>query len=123
MGYSADHYPFWRRKVPEYPFEYGAFGENFTLSGMTEDSVCIADVYQIGGAVIQVTTPRQPCWKLSRKVGNNQIGKLMIGTGYSGWYFSVVMEGFVEAGLPVRLVERSQPEWPIRRFNDDIVYA
>ena len=124
MAYSADHYPFWRSKLTHLPeLPYGAFGENFTLGGLTEDNVYMQDIYRIGEAVVQVTDPRQPCWKLARRMQTKEVGPLMIGTGYSGWYFRVLTEGHVEPGLPVELVERPDSFWTIRKFNDDVVYA
>lgn len=73
--YSADHYAFWRSALGEYiegaEFPFGAFGENLTLEGVTEDDVCIGDVWAVGdeaGAMVQVSQPRQPCWKLAQEV-------------------------------------------------------
>ena len=124
MGYSADHYPFWRKKLDHLPdLPYGAFGENFTLAGMNEDNVFMDDIYRIGEAMIQVSRPRQPCWKLARRMQTKAIGPLVIGTGYTGWYFRVLTEGFVEAGLPVELVQRPDAYWSIRKYNDDVVHA
>jgi MOSC domain-containing protein YiiM len=123
MGYCAEHYPFWREKLPGTPFEFGAFGENFTISGMSETSACMEDIYRVGEALIQVSAPRGPCWKLARKIGNNQIGKMVIGSGYSGWYFRVLEEGVVEAGQTFELVERPAADWSIKRYLDDVVYA
>jgi MOSC domain-containing protein YiiM len=121
MAYSAEHYPFWRERLPGIDFQYGAFGENFTVSGMTEDSVCVGDMYRVGDAAIQVTQPRQPCWKLARRIGTQEIGPLVIGTGYSGWYFGVLHEGSLQAGDRLILLDRPSPEWTIRRVNDELI--
>jgi MOSC domain-containing protein YiiM len=123
LAYSADHYPFWTGRLPGVDFPYGAFGENFTIAGLTEDSVCIDDVYRVGDAAIYVTQPRQPCWKLARKLGTKEIGPLVIGTGYTGWYFGVMHEGFVRTGDRLTLIHRPNPNWTIRRVNEDVINA
>lgn len=81
------------------------------------------DIYRIGEAVIQVSQPRQPCWKLDRRMGTKKIGPLVIRTGYSGWYFRVLAEGLIQAELPLTLVERPAPEWTIRRCNEAAIRA
>ena len=67
LAYSADHYPAWRQELGIEPFEFGAFGENFTVAGLTESTVCVGDDYVIGDARVQVSQQRQPCWKLARR--------------------------------------------------------
>src|SRR5438270_6086816 len=60
MAYSAEHYPLWRNELElsEEKFPFGAFGENLTITGMDEETVCIGDVHQIGSARLQVSQPR-----------------------------------------------------------------
>ena len=66
-GYPSEHYEYWRAELPGQPFDWGAFGENFTTEGLLETDVCIGDHYRAGPAVIAVTTPRLPCFKLAAK--------------------------------------------------------
>jgi len=65
--YAAAHYPAWQRELQRADLTYGAFGENFTVEGQTEETVCIGDTYRVGDAVVQVSQPRQPCWKPARE--------------------------------------------------------
>ena len=65
LAYSADHYPDWRERLLMPDMPYGAFGENLTVGGLTEESVCIGDVLGIGPLTVEVSQPRQPCWKLA----------------------------------------------------------
>lgn len=120
MAYSADHYPFWREQFPN--LEYGAFGENFTVTGLSEENVYINDIYEVGEARIQVSQPRQPCWKLARKLHSKTLPAIVIQTGFSGWYFRVLQEGHVEAGQSFTLLERPLPDWPITRVYREVLY-
>lgn len=117
MAYSADHYPFWREEFPTVDWQPGAFGENFTIAGLTEDNVCIHDIYTVGEAIIQVSMPRQPCWKLAAKLKLRTLPRHVVKTGFSGWYFRVLQEGYVAAGQPIELIERTIPDNTIAAVN------
>ncbi|TVL98943.1 MAG: MOSC domain-containing protein [Candidatus Brocadia sp. WS118] len=112
-AYPSEHYPYWREKLHLPDMTYGAFGENFTTGGLLEDGLCIGDVFQAGEALLQVSQPRQPCWKIERRWGTKDFGALMKQTGKTGWYFRVLQEGYVEAGNPLVLMERSFPQWTV----------
>ena len=118
LAYSAEHYPDWRQSmnIPLLPF--GAFGENFTVNRLTEADVCIGDTWQVGGeAVVQVSQPRQPCWKLSRRWRIKSLALDVQQTGRTGWYFRVLTEGMVAGGMSLTLRERPYPDWTIERAN------
>ncbi|TVY05537.1 MOSC domain-containing protein [Paenibacillus cremeus] len=104
--YCSEHYPYWEERLDGKLSGSGAFGENFTVSGMTESELCIGDVFGIGEAVVQVSQPRQPCFKLAVKHGVTDLPAQVQATGYTGYYFRVLQEGRVEAGQPFRLMER-----------------
>ena len=76
-AYSTEHYEHWKRELGRNDFTPGQFGENFTVQGMIEDDVHIGDVYRVGGARVQVTQPRAPCYKLGLKMGMPQFPKLL----------------------------------------------
>lgn len=116
--YAAEHYPFWQRVLQRTDFGAGAFGENFTIAGATEADVCIGDTYRIGSAVMQVSQPRQPCWKLARRWGIKDLAAQVQQTGYTGWYLRVLAEGLVAAGMTATLLERPYPQWTIERANE-----
>jgi len=122
LAYSADHYPQWREELHMPDMPYGAFGENLTITGLSEKSVCIGDIFRIGEVVFEVSQPRQPCWKLGRRWRMHELTGLVVGNGRSGWYYRVLNEGSVEAGMPVTLVERPNPSWPIARANEILHY-
>lgn len=118
LAYSAEHYAQWRQtlNVPTLPF--GAFGENFTLRSLTEADVCIGDSWQVGDeVVVQVSQPRQPCWKLARRWRTQSLAQQVQETGRTGWYFRVLQEGRVQAGMELVLLKRPHPTWTVARAN------
>jgi MOSC domain-containing protein YiiM len=117
LAYAAEHYPSWQARLKLPDLSYGAFGENFTVADQTESSVCIGDIYDIGEAQVQVSQPRQPCWKLSRRWRIRDLAFQVQTTGQTGWYFRVLKEGMVEAGMKLVLRDRPFPQWTIARAN------
>lgn len=115
LGYAASHYPLWRTELEWDDLGFGSFAENFTLEGLAEDSVCLGDVYAVGEAVVQVSQPRSPCWKIARRWRRPDLTARVEATGRTGWYHRVLTEGVVEAGQPYTLVERPYPDWTVRR--------
>jgi MOSC domain-containing protein YiiM len=118
LAYSADHYPKWRRDLGMAAMPHGAFGENLTISGLTEESVHIGDVFRIGEVKFEVSQPRQPCWKLARRWRMHELPSRVIQNGRSGWYLRVLEPGRIAAHMPVILLERPNPEWSVARANE-----
>ena len=118
LAYSADHYPKWREELPMPDMPHGAFGENLTIAGLSESSVCIGDLFRVGEVLFEVSQPRQPCWKLARRWRMHELTGLVVNNGRSGWYLRVLSEGSLGAGMPVNLIERPNPSWPISRANE-----
>jgi len=114
--YPSEHFEYWETTLG-LEMKVGAFGENFTTSGGVENDVCIGDTFQICDLVLQVTQPRQPCWKLSRRWGIKKLAALVQQNGKTGWYFRVVQQGKVKASEEIRLIDRPNTEWTIERCN------
>jgi len=117
--YPAEHYPAWRRALPEVSaaqWEPGAFGENLSTTGLTEGDVCIGDVFRLGSALLQVSQARQPCWKLNVRFGRSDMSRLVQASARTGWYYRVLDSGEIAAGMDMRLIERPHPEWPLARL-------
>ncbi|WP_219835567.1 MOSC domain-containing protein [Paenibacillus sp. R14(2021)] len=93
--YSYEHYPFWEKELGR-PLAYGAFGENLTVCGLLESEICIGDVYQLGSAIVQVSQPRQPCFKLAARYESPKMPVKVQETGFTGFYFRVLQQGKVE---------------------------
>ncbi|MCS7222853.1 MAG: MOSC domain-containing protein [Anaerolineae bacterium] len=118
LAYAAAHYMNWRVELGRPDLPYGAFAENFTVDGLDEWTVCIGDVYAIGETQVQVSQPRQACWKISRRWGIEDLTERVVATGRTGWYFRVLVEGYVEPGLPVILLHRPFPQWTVARATE-----
>ena len=118
LAYSVDHYPKWREElgIPDMPC--GAFGENLSIAGLSEESVCIGDIFRIGPVTFEVSQPRQPCWKLARRWRMHELTGLVVRNGRSGWYLRVLEQGWIEARTQVTLIERPNPAWSIARANE-----
>jgi MOSC domain-containing protein YiiM len=116
--YSIDHAAWWRETLAAPDWGPGAVGENFTVAGQTETSVCLGDIYQVGTALVQVSQPRSPCRTLARRWGRPDLPKRVVQSGRTGWYVRVLRDGHVETGAAVTLVERPFAMWTIARVND-----
>jgi MOSC domain-containing protein YiiM len=116
-AYPSEHWAYWSGILPPHLLSGGAFGENFTLQGLTEAVVCIGDVFSVGSAVVQVSQPRQPCWKLARRWAIKDLAVHVERTGFTGWYFRVTQAGTVEPGARLQLIDRPCPEWTIATAN------
>lgn len=118
LMYPAKHYDTWQSEL-ERDLPYGSFAENFTVTELDEETVCIGDIYQIGDRVqVQVAQPRQPCNQIYQALGIRGIVKKIHSTSRSGWYCRVLKEGQVEAGMPIQLLERIHPDWTVMRASD-----
>ncbi len=117
LAYAAANYDAWRADWPAPELPYGGFGENLTVAGLDESSVCVGDAWQVGDAVFEVSQPRQPCWKLNRRWGRPDLAKEVVRTGRTGWYLRVLQPGAITAGMPWQLQSRPRPEWTIARAN------
>ena len=119
LHYDADHYAAWADEFPVHAalFGPGGFGENLVSGGLDESTVCIGDRIRIGGALVEVSQPRQPCYKLNMRFEEPELSGAAERNGRTGWYYRVVEPGAVAAGDPVEIVERPHPDWTVRRIQ------
>jgi MOSC domain-containing protein YiiM len=116
-AYPVEHYEFWRQEFPGMELPPGMFGENFTIEGLLENDVNIGDRFRIGAAEVMATTPRLPCYKLGIKFGRPDILKRLLATKRTGFYFSVLREGTIQAGDAIERLQRDE----IAVTVDDVV--
>ena len=113
--YPSEHYPIWQAEFPDLPLPYGMFGENFTTEGLDESSVHIGDQFRIGGAVVEVTQPRMPCYKLGIRFGRPDMVKRFHASGRCGFYLRVLEEGEVGAGDVIHRVKVDPKRMTVRQ--------
>lgn len=116
-AYPASHYPLWQRDLPGHAarFCHGAFGENLVIDGASEADLCLFDWFRVGGAEIEVSQTRQPCWKLNLRFDLPDMARRVQDTGRSGWYFRVIADGEIAPGDGAERVARPAPDWPLIR--------
>jgi MOSC domain-containing protein YiiM len=118
LHYALGNYDAWLRDGGDAAsFQPGAFGENILSRDLDETNVCLGDVFEIGSAVVQVSQPRQPCFKLNHRFQSPGMARRVQETGRTGWYYRVITPGTIVAGNGIRLVARRHSEWPLRRVQ------
>jgi MOSC domain-containing protein YiiM len=122
LAYSAGHYAGWRDELG-LDMRPGAFGENLTIEGLDERTVCLGDVYTIGTASVEVSQPRLPCWKLARKWDLPYLPARVVKSVRGGWYFRVLDEGRVARGDTVVRQARPFPQWTIARVFEAYIHG
>ena len=123
--YPADHYAWWKTwqtalglPAPRAPWQPAAFGENLSGLGLIEAQACIGDVYRLGEALIQISQPRSPCFKLNQRFGYGQLSQVMQLSGRCGWLLRVLEEGRVAPADELLLVDSPYPGLTVKRTAD-----
>jgi ferredoxin-NADP reductase/MOSC domain-containing protein YiiM len=104
--YQIEAYQYWQQQLGRDDFEFGQFGENFTVRGLGDDEVCVGDQYQIGDALFEVTQPRVTCFRVGIRMNDPRIPALLVSHHRPGFYFRVLREGAVRAGDEIVRVAR-----------------
>ena len=115
--YPLDHHAWWRGEIGASPLldEPGGFGSNLAVTGLTEEDVHIGDRFRCGTALIEISQPRQPCWKIEHRFGHKGMVAAIVRSGRCGWYFRVIEAGEVAAGESLERVAIGAAEWSVAR--------
>jgi len=113
-AYPAEHYSYWKKRLPNMKLPWGMFGENFTTIGLLEEQVHIGDVFRVGSSDVVATQPRMPCYKLGVKFGRMDIIRQFMSSKLTGIYFRVLREGEVGAGDRIHLLSRDENNVTVR---------
>ncbi|MEO0971890.1 MAG: MOSC domain-containing protein [Pseudomonadota bacterium] len=116
-AYPHEHYTYWAQSLGREDFASGQFGENFTIEGVDEDLVYVGDVFRVGTALVEVSQPRIPCFKLALKMGIDGFEQTFLNSGRVGFYFRVLEPGTVGAGDSFTLVGRDPAGMSVRRMS------
>ncbi|MBO0342734.1 MAG: MOSC domain-containing protein [Allomuricauda sp.] len=114
--FAAENYPYWKEKYPLLDWNWGMFGENLTIEGLDESQLRIGSIYKLGDALVQITQPREPCYKLGVRFGDQDILKKFIDHGFPGTYIRVLEPGKVTMGDSMELVEESKTTLTVQQF-------
>jgi len=114
--FSKNHYAYWKNLYPNLDWDWGMFGENLTVSNWDESKIRIGDIYKLGTALVQVSQPREPCYKLGVRFKDQGILKKYIDYGFPGTYVRILEEGKVKKGDELVLVEQSKNELTVKEF-------
>ena len=112
-GYPSEHFEFWRKEYPALTMNWGMFGENITTEGLLEQNILIGSVYRIGTALLQITEPRMPCYKLAAKFGSVDVIRRFMKSRKSGFYFTVLEEGIVNPGDQISMEQEGEHGYTI----------
>ncbi len=119
--YQIESYHYWQQFLQRDDFNYGQFGENFTVEGLADDDACIGDRYRIGSALFEVSQPRVTCYRVGIRMNEPRMPSLLVAHRRPGFYFRVLEEGEVGAGDTVQRVERG-PETMTVAEIDGLLY-
>lgn len=117
-AYPATHYDYWCRQPGLADIPFGGFGENVTLGGTAEAQFCIGDRFKFDDVIVEISQPRQPCWKLSRRWHVENLKIQVEQTGFTGFYFRVAKHGWLRSGDAGVLIERPCPEWNLAECSE-----
>lgn len=115
-GFASDHYAFWQQKLGQAEIHYGQFGENLTIDGLDESSLCIGDQLQVGESVLEITQPRVPCFKLGLAFSREDMPRLFVENAATGIYFRVIETGSVASGDEVKLHQAHPAKLSVQRL-------
>ena len=112
--YDLDSYSYWERELGRDDLTYGHFGENLTVEGLPDDRVQIGDIFRVGEALMEVSQPRVPCFKLELKMEMPGFSRQFLASGRLGFYFRVLEEGEICAGDTIERVKPGPEQMSVR---------
>lgn len=115
--YPLDHHDFWREAIGAHDLlsQPGAFGSNLAVHGIGEHDVHIGDRFRLGSAVVEISQPRKPCWKIEHAFGHKGMVARIVKTARCGWYFRVIAPGDVAAGDMLERIALGETDWSVAR--------
>lgn len=114
--FSQNYYKFWKNLYPNLNWDWGMFGENITVLNLNEKIIRVGSIYKIGSAIIQITQPREPCYKFGVKFGNQDILEQFVNNGLPGTYAKVLKPGFIKKGDRIQLIKQAKNSLNIHQF-------
>ena len=116
--YPAEHYAYWQSQFPDRGWQAPGMGENISTVGMKEHTVCIGDRYQWGEAIIEISQPRSPCYKLNIRWNAEGMSEQMQQLSYCGWLYRVIQTGYVSQDDDLVLLSRDESALTVKQVAD-----
>lgn len=123
MNYALEHYDFWRARYPTNAALFatpGVFGENLSTLGITEQTVCLGDIWRAGSALLQVSWGREACNTMAERLQDPLAPELMHQQSRNGWFYRVLQAGEIRSRTALNLVERPYADWTLERVQKSI---
>lgn len=120
--YPLAHHAFWEEELGGHELlaQPGAFGSNLSVGGLVEHEVMLGDRFRLGSALIEISQPRMPCWKIEHRFGRPGMVATIIRSARCGWYFRVIEQGVAQAGDMLDRVETGRAPWTIAEIFAEI---
>lgn len=115
-AFSNNHYDYWKQTLENDDLAVGAFGENFTISDLDEANIHIGDHIRVGTALLEVSQPRVPCFKLAIALNNKNSLKLFTHHYCTGVYFRVLEQGVAKTGDSVVIEQKSTHDISVKKL-------
>ncbi|MEO0572543.1 MAG: MOSC domain-containing protein [Bacteroidota bacterium] len=115
--FGANYYQDWKLKYPDLDWDWGMFGENLTVDDLDENQLQIGAVYDLGSAILQITEPRQPCYKLGIKFGTQKVIAEFLEYARPGTYVRILKEGEVRVGDALKLQKMGPNSLTVAQYN------
>lgn len=114
---SFENYEIWMSFLGKNELPYGALGENLTISGLDEKTVCVGDIHKIGDTLLQVSQPRKPCFKISKRWQNKDFAKEIFKSKKTGWYYRVLQTGYINKNDTIQIIQKDKQHLSIYEIN------
>jgi len=114
--FSADYYDYWKERYPDLKWDWGMFGENLTISNLDEAVLGVGDIYKLGETLVEITQPREPCYKLGVRFETQKILKQFIKHNHPGTYIKILEEGKVRVNDTMVLFKKVKNSLTIQQF-------
>jgi len=122
MVYQLDSYRYWAKYLGRTDLVPGNFGENLTVEGLADNEVCIGDRFRIGSAIVEVSQPRDTCYRVGIRLNRPEIAALLVAHRRPGFYFRVIQEGEIGAGDRVEKLSNGPERMTVAEI-DALLYS
>ncbi|HVT78817.1 MAG TPA: MOSC domain-containing protein [Acidimicrobiales bacterium] len=107
-AYSTEDYAWWADTVGV-AVGPASFGENLTTTGIDLRACSVGDRWRVGTVQLEVAQPREPCFKLGMRMGDDAFPDRFAAAGRPGAYFRIVTEGELGAGDAIEVTPSAEP--------------